>query len=55
MLFRSGCTVVPKLSGEKHGGTNGLAFQYSINKGGYAGIVKSLKNANWSGCRGLQF
>ena len=51
----SGCTVVPKLSGEKHGGTNGLAFQYSINKGGYAGIVKSLKNANWSGCRGLQF
>lgn len=50
----SGCTVVPKLSGEKHGGTNGLAFQYSINKGGYAGIVKSLKNANWSGCRGLQ-
>ena len=51
----SGCTVVPKLSGEKHGGTNGLAFQYSINKGGYAGIVKSLKNANWSGCCGLQF
>ena len=30
----SGCTVVPQLSQEKNGGESGLAFHYSINKGG---------------------
>lgn len=50
----SGCTVTPQLSEVKNGGEAGLAFRYSINKGGYAGIVKSLKKADWSGCDALQ-
>ena len=50
----SGCTVAPQLSQEKNGGDSGLAFRYSINKGGYAGIVKSLKKADWSSCDAIQ-
>lgn len=50
----SGCSVTPQLSEVKQGGEAGLAFRYSINKGGYAGIVKSLKKADWSSCDALQ-
>ncbi len=50
----SGCSVTPQLSEVKQGGEAGLAFRYSINKGGYAGIVKSLKNADWSSCNAVQ-
>ena len=50
----SGCTAAAQLSQTKNGGEAGLAFTYSINKGGYAGIVKSLKNADWTGCTALQ-
>lgn len=50
----SGCSVSAQLSQHKNGGEAGLAFNYSINKGGYAGIVKSLKNADWTGCKGIE-
>ena len=50
----SGCSVTPQLSDVKNGGEAGLAFRYSINKGGYAGIVKSLKGADWSSCDAVQ-
>ena len=50
----SGCTVSPQLAQVKNDGEAGLAFRYSINKGGYAGIVKSLKKADWSSCNALQ-
>lgn len=50
----SGCTVSAQLSQNKNEGEAGLAFRYSINKGGYAGIVKSLKNADWTGCKAIQ-
>lgn len=53
----AGCAVIPTLSlhaGEKQG-ESGLDFYYHINKGGYAGIVKSLQGADWSSYRALQF
>ena len=50
----SGCSVSAQLSQNKNEGEAGLAFRYSINKGGYAGIVKNLKNADWTGCKAIQ-
>ena len=50
----SGCTVSAQLSPNKNGGEAGLAFNYSINKGGYAGVIKSLKNTSWAGCKAVQ-
>ena len=50
----SGCTVSAQLSQNKNAGEAGLAFNYSINKGGYAGIIKSLKNVSWAGCKAVQ-
>ena len=51
----AGCSVVPSLAAQHSQGSAGLAFSYKINKGGYAGIVKSLKGADWSGCSGIEF
>lgn len=51
----SGCSVSAQLSQNKNDGEAGLAFRYSINKGGYAGIVKNLKKIDWAGCRALEF
>ncbi len=53
----AGCEVVPVLSTseQKAKGESGLAFHYKINKGGYAGIVKSLKGADWSDRQAVQF
>ena len=51
----AGCEVVPMLSNTHNGGDAGLAFHYKINKGGYAGIIKSLKGVDWSSYRGIQF
>ncbi len=54
----AGCEVLPSLSGaagQKAAGENGLDFHYHINKGGYAGIVKSLHGVNWSDYKAVQF
>ena len=51
----AGCSVVPSLAAQKVQGTSGLAFTYKLNKGGYAGIIKSLQGIDWSGYQGIQF
>ena len=51
----AGCTVESLLSATHAGGETGLDFHYNINKGGYAGIVKSLGGADWSSYDAVQF
>lgn len=53
-----GCEVTPILTtetGQYQSGSNGLVFHYKINKGGYAGIVKSLGGVDWSKYKAVQF
>ena len=54
-----GCSVNPKLSEDnKYTGDYGVAFNYKIStertSEGYAGIIKSLESADWTGCDALQ-
>lgn len=51
----AGCAAEPLLSEHRENGEAGLDFHYTINKGGYAGIIKSLKSVNWSGYNAIQF
>lgn len=51
----AGCSAEPLLSERHENGEAGLDFHYTINKGGYAGIIKSLKGADWSDCDAIQF
>ena len=54
----AGCSVTAVLAEEakKHnGGDTGLNFHYKIVKNGYAGVIKSLKGANWSQYDAIQF
>lgn len=51
----AGCTVEPLLTATHAGGETGLDFHYTINKGGYAGIVRSLGGADWSSYDAVQF
>lgn len=51
----AGCSVEPLLSQKHQGGETGLDFHYKINKGGYAGIIKSLKGVDWSAYDAVQF
>ena len=51
----SGCKVTPNLFEDNYNsGKYGLAFNYKIASGGYAGITKSLA-VDWSDCDALQF
>ena len=45
----------PALSERRENGEAGLDFHYTINKGGYAGVIKSLKGVNWSDYNAIQF
>lgn len=51
----SGCSVEPILTTKHQNGEAGLEFKYNLAKGGYAGLVKSLKGADWSAYSGVQF
>ena len=51
----AGCAAEPLLSECRENGEAGLDFHYTINKGGYAGIIKSLKGVNWSDYNAIQF
>ena len=51
----AGCSAEPLLTARHENGEAGLDFHYMINKGGYAGIIKSLKGADWSDCDAIQF
>lgn len=51
----TGCSVEPSLSAVHQGGETGLRYHYKIAKGGYAGIIKSLKGVDWSSYSGVQF
>ena len=49
------CAAEPLLSERCENGEAGLDFHYTINKGGYAGVIKSLKGVNWSDYNAIQF
>ena len=51
----TGCSVEPLLSAQHAGGETGLDFHYTITKGGYGGIVKSLGGVDWSSYDAVQF
>lgn len=51
----AGCSAEPLLSERHQGGEAGLDFHYMINKGGYGGIIKSLKGVDWSAYDAIQF
>ena len=51
----AGCAAEPLLSERCENGEAGLDFHYTINKGGYAGVIKSLKGVNWSDYNAIQF
>ena len=51
----AGCAAEPLLSERRENGEAGLDFHYTINKGGYAGVIKSLKGVNWSDYNAIQF
>lgn len=51
----AGCAAEPQLSERRENGEAGLDFHYTINKGGYAGVIKSLKGVNWSDYNAIQF
>lgn len=51
----SGCSVEPLLSAKHQKGDSGLEFKYNLAKGGYVGIIKSLKGVDWSAYSGVQF
>lgn len=51
----SGCSISLSLSDKKSQGASGLAYQYHILPGGYAGVVKSLQGVDWSSCQGVEF
>ncbi len=51
----AGCSVDASLSSEREAGESGLDFHYHILPGGYAGIIKSLKGADWSQAKGVSF
>ena len=51
----AGCAAEPLLSEHRENGEAGLDIHYTINKGGYAGIIKSLKGVNWSDDHAVQF
>lgn len=58
----AGCSVEPYLTtdaSQRHGGTYGLAFHYSISteqvSEGWAGIIKALNGTDWSDYNAIQF
>ncbi len=52
--YGTDCNVKPTLDvNNKYEGEDGLAFNYKITAGQYAGITKSL-DVDWSGCDALQ-
>ena len=51
----TGCSIDFSLSEEHAEGDTGLRYHYKIAKGGYAGIIKSLKGVDWSDYSGVQF
>ncbi|SFB46430.1 mannan endo-1,4-beta-mannosidase [Cohnella sp. OV330] len=42
-------------AGNKHGGSYGLKYAYTLGNSGYAGITKALGGVDWSGYNALQF
>lgn len=50
----SNSDVTGTLSDIHSDGKYGLAFHYHIGKDGYAGMVKSLKGANWQGANAVE-
>ena len=42
-------------AGNKHGGSYGLKYTYTLGNSGYAGITKVLGGVDWSGYNALQF
>ncbi|MFC3802990.1 CIA30 family protein [Cohnella sp. GCM10012308] len=42
-------------AGNKHGGSYGLKYTYTLAGSGYAGITKALGGVDWSGYNALQF
>ncbi len=54
----AGCNVTATLTedvAEHKSGDTGLKFHYKIGKGGYAGVIKSLKGVDWSAYNAIQF
>ena len=51
----TGCNVSPLLSTTHAGGETGLDFHYTITKGGYGGVIKSLGGVDWSAYDAVQF
>lgn len=53
-----GCSIHPKVTtaaDEHAGGNYGLGFHYTLVKGGWAGIVKSMNGTDWSAYDAVQF